>query len=269
MLTADDWKALQDTHVEAAKKILLEDGHLRMLAFVCTSMDSVRSAKLGTSATLKDMETMEPIVSSANSDGLPNGMGMIGVPMESNEAMLDMVLALWPDRAYIMHLAVRAGRELGLEEQEVYEKAMNAWFKATKVDEKDLACRYVRWLAEKVDAHAVMHVSEAWMAKSVTNMEYRAYKADPKKHSLEHDTKSIESIKVSIDTHEFRRLVMVPFEREPPAKGAARDSGKVVSFGEPEIITTEGQGLELLAGRMIAFLARPGDVVPFERSVKP
>jgi len=236
-MTEEDLKRMQDGFLETSKKLLLERGHIGPVGFVITLHKHVD--KLLESG----FEFLDP--KACLRDHKDDSVAAILVDLAMDwKKLYHAVLNVFPETRDILPEMIALGSKIDVDN--VYMRVMRAFMKAAEMDEKDVIAATMRQICDKVDAFACILHSEAWLRIIDPSSETldEIYKNAPK--GLGQDTKSVEVIFSSMETHDFSRMITVPVHREP---SKTRDDGKVLSFGEP---TENADGA--LGGRMAGFL---------------
>ena len=235
-MTGEDLRRVQDNFLATAKKILLEEGHLRPVGFVVTlrkHVDKLLESGYG----VEFLDRRECL-----RDAQDDRVFILVVDLAMNwKRLYHAVLNVFPQTRDVMPKMLAFGESISVDD--AYKRVTRAFLRATELDEKDVVSATMRQICDKVDAFACILHSEAWMrlvGPSETPDQIRANAPG----GLGQDAKSVEVVVSSMETHDFARLITMPIHRE---SSKTRDGGKVLGFGEPY---EDGK----LAGRLVGFL---------------
>lgn len=243
-MTGEDLKRLQDSFLENAKKILLEDGRLQPIGFVVTLHKHVDKL-LKTGWGVEFLDPKECLRDAG--DGVAT---LIVNLLMDWKRLYHAVLNVFPQTRDILPRLLTLGEVIGADDP--YMRLMRPFLKATQMHEKDVIAATMRHICGQVDAFACILHSEAWLRKidrRTENAEQITKEADAK--GLAQDQKSIEVIFSSMETYDFARMLTVPVHREPSEE---RDAGKVLGFGEPTEALDTPKDNNRLEGRLVRFL---------------
>lgn len=249
MMTREQLIEMQEFHLGWAREQVRQDGHVYPIAFIVAES---RHAMKG----IKYAEIPAQVLKGGNDMA---EMGIVVVMMqESWENLYRSATIAWTDLSPpgtppLLSMLLEASPGEG---EDKYKHVVRPFLRATGIEERDIATAAVRFVARQVQAQAVIVCHEGWL-REMQPGETR------KPGSLSQDPQAVEHLICNMDARDYVRAVYTPVLREEPSKGADRDSGKVVGFGEPRVVIDDGverpgkNPMHMrLEGRMVRFLAR-------------
>jgi tetrahydromethanopterin S-methyltransferase subunit B len=250
-VTGEDLKRVQNHFLEGAKKILLEHERLRPIGFVITLHKHVDKLLKSGSWVLKIIDPKTGVIDDATED---DSVAILNIDLTMDwKRVYHAVVNVFPETRDILPNMIQLAETLKVADP--YKRTMRPFMSVTKLDEKDVIAASMRKLCGEVEAFASIMQSEAWMRAVDPSTEDIA--KIPAR--LGDDAKSFEVIVSMMETYEFARMLTIPVHREPMAEPtAARDKGKVSSFGEPNECLDTPNDKNVLDGRLMRFLKPQG-----------
>lgn len=221
--------------LERAKSNLLEDNHLRPIAFVLTRAMEI-DAEIRAHGFVP--ESWAPVDPDLLASG-PNARVLLVVPLhyDDPEILLGMVqLTLDEDKKALFALATAVIAD-GVDN--------TAFAKAMGRMGKDIVATFLVKLCERTKAEAIVKIDEVWMLDE--SKRDKGVPFVPPRGSLADDPRATEAICATLECRSFARTVRLPYVR------TKRGTGKVTDFGEPMAMDTRDEGVEI-KGRFMSLL---------------
>lgn len=246
---------IQDTLLEASKQFLLDRGFVTGVAYLVTYKGcedgATESGQFGLMyPDLKDLvktvRTEDQSYTILAIDMEPDDFELLGQfchmfkDSESQEKM----------KTTILESLELAKSLFGLDEKLASTITLNTLLDNFQADRKDITAMMLNRLCESTKAFAVIHNTEAFSLKVDNEKDRERFN-----RNLRDDPDSVEVLMSAMECHDFRRIINVPIVREPPAPGQKRDSGKILSFGDPDISLTKNGTVEA-GGRFMNMLEK-------------
>ena len=245
-MTGEDLKHAQNHFLEGAKKILLEDEHLRPVGFVITLHRHVDKLFESGSWGLEIIDPKTCVIGAADDDNVVTLI--IDLTMDWKR-LYHAVLNVFPQTRDVLPAMIQLAETVGVDDP--YKRTMRPFLSVTQLDTKDVIAATMRKLCDEVEAFASIMQSEAWLR----NVDPATERVENIAGPLGHDVKSIEVIVSMMETYEFARMLTIPIHRESAAQPTtARDAGKILGFGERAERVDTPQNTHVLDGRLMRFL---------------
>jgi hypothetical protein len=248
-MTDQELEKWQETLLETAKSILLEQNRVFTQVFVLTRMMNVPETY---KKKMMDLKTMR-WAAELDDGSTPNAyvMLMFEVHYEDPEQLMAMITDMTPEpekAKAILPVLISKGKELGVQnpERHVVNALKRMWGFG---HDKDVVAAFIANMVHDVEAEAWAKVDEAWtrhMEPEEGETPEEARKRVPE--SLENDNLAMEALMVSLETKTLTKLITLPFFR------TERDTGRVTDFGKMNVMTDDGKGPHRLTGRFVGFL---------------
>lgn len=234
---------IQDGLFETSRTRLLEVGHTYQVGFLITGLGCEDGALEGGKFSLM------PLSSTGEMPEDGNGYSIMMIDMQPNdEVLLHQFIHNMPHTLEQIKKAIAVGMTVfGFTEEEAYTHTLNTILDINKADRKDIVAWMIRQLCEKSKAFAFIHNSEGYSVETDSPEERKKYEK-----VLEEDPRSKEVLFSNMECYGFNRHIKVFINREPAPPGGRRDSGKILSFSEVDVIYDKecrgkGRFMDLLA----------------------
>lgn len=234
-----DLIALQDSSIDSAKKRIMEDGQLHQFGVILirgSQMDELFSSGFSMEfLNSKDMFRPES----------KDGASCLVVSIDPSwEKLFGATCILYPEMAQPLNHVIEMGKAaFGVPESEIYERTMRVFLKVNDLSSKDITSGIIRLICQKVDAFAVIMISEAWQLLAETK---ESLEKETSKGSFADNPKSIEILASFLDASSFRRILTVGIKRD--------ESGDIVGFEDIQESMDNKDGEAAIGGRFIEFL---------------
>jgi hypothetical protein len=225
-LTDDTIQSYADMTLECCKEELLETGRvMRKLAVFCSTLsvlknkDSLPFKRVDLES--REVKAMDVPVMKEN----PGSNSLILLDLNpGEEGLLHMYMYFHPQARPLL-LACLATAEISGVPKDMASKAILKQIMKMNgaAHEGWFATRFMRYVLQTLEAYAYVHWAEVWTAVSKDR--------DTVAPRLEDEPTATEALMVNTETRRGQRSIMLPFTR------SERGTGKVVSFGEPQVHT--------------------------------
>jgi hypothetical protein len=246
----DALKGLQEMHAEWARDTMREDQHLSPVAFVVSDIDKARQA-----IKYAHLPTWGDVINSPQSAHADTGVMcmLLHEGWENLYSSLNLAWDYWfeRDKPNPLPMLFQMAETHGMDDP--YLRTVRPFLKVTGLAPRDVVTDAVRYVARQCDAQAVIVCHETWI---------KVGQGPKPPGSLADDPASTEQMVCTLDAREYVRMLYTPVQRTSPKKGEARDSGRVLGFGETFAMIDDGTDIKgdwtrgRLEGRMVRFLER-------------
>jgi hypothetical protein len=245
----------QDNVMELAKANLLKDNSLTPMVLALTVPGLIDGSLKGM------VREMSPGMPVARLSEVPqDALTMCGIPLtlgypQRLDFFMKHILKHDGLREMVQATLAAATLELGYEKacEHIYNGAMSG----SDMDDKDVMFGYIRFVLAKLRALAFCHIHEGYTLISAYKTEEEKKKAHrilKRGGSIRDLPGSTEAIMVQMETRQFARMLVLPFNR------TVRDTGKVTDFGELMVMPSDQA-----KGRMMGMLPRDDQKPATER----
>lgn len=242
---------LHNWYVERAKDCMKGEGALT--AFACIVGDATKVQGMQTSMAKKTGKTVKlsclhGLDDPAHANCVPRAGEdhLLLVSMEPSAVELFEAICFFdPECEESMRAAVTQLANIG-DTAAATRLAATAYLRARDIEPHHIAAKMISMVADQVSASAVLMVTEAYARVATTAELENGLSGD---RPLAEDPEAKEAIMVTLETHEFTRMIIVEVKHE----------GEAISFGDPVITTDRDCGLRFV-GNMVRLL-RPKQAV--------
>ncbi len=233
---------IQDGLFETSKAMLLEQGKIHPIAYLVSGASDVESMKEDTQFTMHafdEEEAKRPIKKDEYA------IAAISMEMPDMELYTHLCAMLPTLEDFLNQGVAIAARDFGGSIEESVTRVLDLFLMVKKGNRKDIVAAVIKKLATKVNAHALIIISEAYSLENMEGLPRQAFEKD-----LSKEPKAQEVLNSTMEAATFMRRIRAPILREPTAEGAQRDSGKLIGLGDV-IDTSSKDGDFKMTGRFL------------------
>ena len=239
-MTEEQLIGIQNIFFDMSKKLLLTEGRAEQVGFIITGKGNEDKVLEG------GQYNLQYLPGGAEKENADHSV--LFVDMEpDDDVILQQLSHLDPSNTDIITQAVAMGMSVfGMSRDKAITSTLDVVLSKIQANRKDIVAWTVREICKSTKAFAFIHVCEAYC------MQMEAEEGRNYNRSLADDERSTECLMSSMESYNFRRMMVASINREPSPKEAPRDTGKVISVEDPQ--STIDRDFKDLGGRFMQLL---------------